>query len=88
MLQLRVGDCQFLLPPEGLATIMETLKGCEVMGEKHMGTDKGTQGYMNSYVPIVYKPRLQAALQCQPVDEDLIETIKLTMKLNDYKPPT
>jgi hypothetical protein len=88
MLQLRVGDKNFLLPPEGLSTIMETLKGCEVMDEKHVGTDKGTQGFMNSYVPIVYKPRLQTVLQCQPVDDDLIDTIKLTMKLNDYKPPT
>jgi hypothetical protein len=67
---------------------MDILKGCEVMGEKHVGTDKGTQGYGNSYVPMVYKPRLQSVLPCQPVDDDLIDTIKLMMKLNDYKPTT
>jgi hypothetical protein len=88
MLQLRVGDRQFLISPEGVATIMGVVKDCEVMGEKHIGTNKGTQGYDNSYVPIVYKPTvLSEALPCKPVDEDLIDTIKLTMKLNDYKPP-
>ena len=89
MLQLRVGECQFLIPPDRLATIMATLRGCEVMGEKHIGTNKGTQGYDNAYVPLVYKPKvLSGALPCKPVDQDLIDTIKLTMKLNDYKPPT
>jgi hypothetical protein len=89
MFQLRVGSNNFLLPPDRLAILMATLKGCEVMDEKHVGTDKGTQGYDNAYVPLVYKPTvLSEALPCKPVDQDLIDTIKLTMKLNDYKPPT
>ena len=89
MLQLRVGDRNFLLPPEGVATIMSALRDCEVMGENHVGSGKGTQGYDNSYVPLVYKPKvLSDALPLKPVDQDLIDTIKLTMKLNDYKPPT
>lgn len=88
MLQLRVGTKNFLLTPEKLGAIMQAVQDCEVMDEKHMGTDKGTQGYMNSYVPIVYKPKLATTLECQPIDDDLIDTIKLTMKLNDYKPPT
>ena len=87
MLQLRVGAKNFLLPPDKLVSIVEALKGCEVMDEKHVGTDKGTQGYMNSYVPLVYQPkRLSEHLTCEPVDQDYIDTIKLTMKLNDYKP--
>ena len=48
MLQLRVGECQFLIPPEGVAAIMSVVKDCEVMGEKHIGTNKGTQGYDNA----------------------------------------
>jgi len=87
MLQLRVGGNNFLLPPDRLAAIMETLSGCEVLEEKHVGTDKGTQGYGNAYVPVVYKPKLSRSLLCEPIDDDLIDTIKLTMKLNDYKPP-
>lgn len=87
MLQLRVGAHEFLLTPEKLGVIMGAVKGCEVMSEKHVGTDKGTQGYSNSYVPLVYTPKqLPEVLKCQPVDQDLIDTIKLTMKLNDYKP--
>ncbi len=86
MLQLNVGSKAFLLTPDKLATIMATLKGCEVMDTKHVGADKGTQGYGNSYVPIVYEPKLSEALTCTPIDQDLIDTIKLTMKLNDYKP--
>jgi hypothetical protein len=85
MLQLRVGSREFLLTPDKLATIMTTLKGCEVIDEHHVGTDKGTQGYGNSYVPVVYTPSLKTTLTCQPIDEDLIDTIKLTMKLNDVK---
>ena len=89
MLQLRVGGHEFLLSPEGVATIMQAVKDCEVLETKHVGSGKGTQGYDLSYVPIVYKPRLlRDALKCAPVDQDLIDTIKLTMKLNDYKPPT
>lgn len=87
MLQLRVGAHNFLLTPEKLGVIMSTVKGCEVMSEKHVGTDKGSQGYSNSYVPLVYAPKnLSEVLKCEPVDQDLIDTIKLTMKLNDYKP--
>lgn len=87
MLQLRVGAKNFLLTPDKLATIVDALKGCEVMDEKHVGTDKGTQGYSNSYVPLVYQPKqLPEHLSCLPIDQDLIDTIKLTMKLNDYKP--
>ena len=87
MLQFRVGDRQFLISPEGVAKIMDVVKDCEVMGEKHVGTYKGTQGYGNAYVPLVYKPTvLSEALPCKPVDQDLIDTIKLTMKLNDYAP--
>jgi len=88
MFQLKVGSNNFLLPPDRLAILMATLKGCEVMDEKHVGTDKGTQGYGNAYVPVVYTPKLSKVLMCEPIDEDLIDTIKLTMKLNDYKPPT
>lgn len=89
MLQLRVGSNEFLLSPDKLASIVGMLKGCEVIDTKHVGSGKGTQGYDNSYVPIVYTPRLlNESLKCVPVDEDLIDTIKLTMKLNDYKPPT
>lgn len=87
MLQLRVGAHNFLLTPEQLGVIMSTVKGCEVMSEKHVGTDKGSQGYLNSYVPLVFEPKnLSETLKCEPVDQDLIDTIKLTMKLNDYKP--
>lgn len=87
MLQLRVGAKNFLLTPDKLAVIVDTMRDCEVMDEKHVGTDKGSQGYMNAYVPLVYKPKsLPDTLSCTPVDQDLIDTIKLTMKLNDYKP--
>ena len=87
MLQLRVGAHDFLLTPEKLGVIMGAVKGCEVMSEKHVGADKGSQGYTNAYVPLVFSPKnLPEVLKCQPVDQDLIDTIKLTMKLNDYKP--
>lgn len=87
MLQLRVGAHDFLLTPEQLGVIMGAVKGCEVMSEKHVGTDNGTQGYSNSYVPLVYTPKnLPEVLKCQPVEQDLIDTIKLTMTLNSYKP--
>lgn len=87
MLQLRVGEENFLLTPEQLSVIMGAVKGCEVIGEKHVGTDKGSQGYLNSYVPIVHTPKqLSEVLKCRPVDQDLIDTIKLTMKLNGYTP--
>ena len=87
MLQLRVGENEFLLSPEAVHIIMQTVKDCEVLDSKHVGTNKGTQGYSNAYVPIVYKPKiLRDVLKCKPVDDDLIDTIKLTMKLNDYAP--
>lgn len=87
MLQLRVGAENFLVSPAQLNVIMNAVKGCEVIGEKHVGMDKGSQGYNNAYVPLVYTPKsLPDVLKCQPIDEDYIDTIKLTMKLNDYKP--
>jgi hypothetical protein len=57
------------------------------MSEKHVGADNGSQGYNNSYVPLVYAPKnLPEIFKCQPVEQDLIDTIKLTMTLNGYKP--
>lgn len=88
MLQLRVGSKEFLLCPDKLTAIIDVLKGCEVMDEVHVGQDKGSQGYGNAYVPVVYKPNLKSTLMCLPVDDDLVDTIKLTMKLNDIKPRT
>ena len=87
MFQLRVGAHDFLLTPEKLGVVMSAVKECEVISEKHVGSDKGSQGYCNAYVPLVYAPKnLPEIFKCQPVEQDLIDTIKLTMKLNDYKP--
>ena len=83
--QLRVGSKEFLVTADQLADVMAILENCEYMGEHHVGKGKGSQGYDNSYVPVVRKPRLRDVLMCLPVDDDLIDTIKLTMKLNDIR---
>ena len=84
--QLRIGSKEFLVPAEKIADLMAAIEDCEIMDELHVGTDKGSQGYGNAYVPVVHKPVLKNVLLCMPVDENLIDTIKLTMKLNDIKP--
>lgn len=79
LLKINGTDC--LLTHEQVNTIVETLEGCETYGEKHVGQDKGTQGYNNSYIPFIGQSHLHEWLKINVMSDDLIETIKLRMKL-------
>ena len=64
-----------------LEILTDTLACAEYLTETHVGTNMGSQGYQNAYVPIVKPVVPHDLLTVSPVNQDFIDTIKLSMKL-------
>ena len=52
------------------------------ISEKHVGTNKGSQGYNNSYIPTIEIKQPHDWLGVTIVADDFIEATKLAMKLD------
>jgi heme-binding NEAT domain protein len=52
------------------------------ISEKHVGTNKGSQGYNNSYIPTIEVKQPHDWLGVTIVADDFIEATKLAMKLD------
>ena len=66
-----------------LATLMAAVQEADLMGERHVGNRKGSQGYDNSYVPTFEQKHLHEWLQAMIVPDDFVDAVKLTMKLDE-----
>ena len=56
------------------------------ISEKHVGTNKGSQGYNNSYIPTIEIKQPHDWLGVTIVADDFIEATKLAMKLDTGEP--
>jgi heme-binding NEAT domain protein len=56
------------------------------ISEKHVGTNKGSQGYNNSYIPTIEVKQPHDWLGVTIVADDFIEATKLAMKLDTGEP--
>jgi hypothetical protein len=59
------------------------LSSAEHLSETHVGNNLGSQGYQNAYVPTIKPVVTHELFMVAPMNQDYIDTIKLTMKIND-----
>lgn len=78
---VKVNDRRLLLTGEQIDQLAEAIHGCDFYEEKYVGPDKGTLGSSNAYVPQIKPCLVDEWLDAKVMREDLIDTIKLQMKL-------
>ena len=66
-----------------LEILTDMLSHAEHLTETHVGNYQGSQGYNNAYVPIIKPVITHELFTVSPVNQDYIDTVKLTMKLDD-----
>ena len=81
--KMTVNGHNILVDANQLDTIMTVFADAEFLTETHVGNNQGTQGYQNSYVPAIKPVVTHELFTVAPISEDYIDTIKLTMKLDD-----
>ena len=81
--KLTINGHQILVDTQQLGHIVDTLASAEFLTETHVGTNMGSQGYQNAYVPAIKPVVTHELFTVAPMNQDLIDTIKLSMKLND-----
>jgi aerobic-type carbon monoxide dehydrogenase small subunit (CoxS/CutS family) len=81
--RLTVNGNNLLLDIHQLEKIIDILAGAEHLTESHVGTNQGSQGYQNAFVPLIKPVVPNDLFNVVAINQDYIDTIKLTMKLND-----
>jgi len=66
-----------------LEILTDMLSHAEHLTETHVGNYQGSQGYNNAYVPVIKPVVTHELFTVSPVNQDYIDTVKLTMKLDD-----
>lgn len=84
--KMTVNGHNILVDANQLDVITNTLADAEFLTETHVGNNLGSQGYQNAFVPAIKPVITHELFTVAPISQDYIDTIKLTMKLNDYKP--
>ena len=80
--KVSVSGVTLILEQTQLDTLMTAVQDAYQISEKHVGTNKGSQGYNNSYVPTLEVKQPHEWLGVTLVAEDFIEATKLAMKLD------
>lgn len=81
--KLTINGHHVLVDAGQLEILTDTLSFAEHLTETHVGNNQGSQGYQNAYVPIIKSVVTHELFTVAPVNQDYIDTVKLTMKLND-----
>jgi len=81
--RLTVNGNNILVDIHQLETIVDTLTGAEHLTETHVGNNQGSQGYQNAYVPVIKPVVAHELFNVMAINQDYIDTIKLTMKLDN-----
>ena len=66
-----------------LEILTDMLSSAEHLTETHVGNNLGSQGYQNAFVPVIKPVTTHEIFVVSPVNQDYIDTIKLSMKIND-----
>jgi hypothetical protein len=70
-----------LLTQHQLEILMTAVQDAELLGETHVGSGKGSQGYQNSYNPTIETKQPHEWLSVLCVADDFVDATKLAMKL-------
>jgi len=81
--RLTVNGHNLLVDVRQLEILVDTLTGAEHLSETHVGSNKGSQGYQNAFVPVIKPVVANDLFTVAPINQDYIDTIKLSMKLNE-----
>jgi hypothetical protein len=77
-----VSGTTLILNQTQLDILMTAVQDAYQMVEKHVGTNKGSQGYSNSYVPTIESKQPHDWLVVNLVADDFVEATKLAMLLD------
>jgi hypothetical protein len=80
--KVTVSEIPLILSETQMALLLTAVQDAEQLSEKHVGTQKGSQGYQNSYIPTVEVKQPHDWLQVHIVADDFIDATKLAMKLD------
>ena len=80
--KVQVSGVPLILNETQMALLLSAVQDAEQLSEKHVGANRGSQGYNNSYVPTVEVKQPHDWLQVHIVADDFIDTVKLTMKMH------
>lgn len=61
--------------------MVDILCDAETLEDKHVGKDKGTHGYDNTYITTIHTKPLHDWLSSQPMPDDYADALKLAMKM-------
>jgi aerobic-type carbon monoxide dehydrogenase small subunit (CoxS/CutS family) len=81
--RLTVNGNNLLVDINQLETIIDVLADAEHLTESHVGTNLGSQGYQNSFVPVIKPVVANDLFNVMAINQNYIDTVKLTMKIND-----
>lgn len=77
-----VSGVALILNEAQMALLLTAVQDAEQLSEKHVGTNRGSQGYQNSYIPTVEVKQPHDWLQVHIVADDFVDATKLAMKLD------
>jgi len=81
--RITVNGNLLLLDIGQLESLVDVLAGAEHLTEAHVGANQGSQGYQNSFVPLIKPVVANDLFNVVAINQDYIDTIKLSMKLNE-----
>lgn len=80
--KVQVSGVPLILTQHQLEILMTAVQDAEQLAEKHVGNNKGSQGYNNAYVPTLETKQPHEWLGVTIVADDFVDATKLAMKLD------
>ena len=81
--KLTINGHHVLVDARQLEILTDTLSFAEHLTETHVGNNQGSQGYLSAFVPVIKPVVTHEIFTVAPVNQDYIDTIKLSMKLDN-----
>jgi hypothetical protein len=77
-----VSGVPLILNQTQLDILLTAVQDAHQLAEKHVGANKGSQGYNNAYIPTIEVKQPHDWLAVQLVADDFVDATKLAMKLD------
>jgi hypothetical protein len=84
--KVTVSGVPLILDQTQLDILMTAVQDAHQLAEKHVGANKGSQGYNNAYIPTIEVKQPHDWLAVQLVADDFVDATKLAMKLDTGEP--
>jgi len=81
--KMTINGHSVLVDARQLEILTDTLSFAEHLTETHVGANQGSQGYQSAFVPVIKPVVTHEIFTVAPVNQDYIDTIKLSMKLDN-----